>query len=246
MANTKETGHYKNVANFSMLTSKCNGYGASYNPSNSALSIEALNSLETSAQGVINNLNQALPVYNNALVARNEVFKTMDMLITRILGSLKSINSPVKIIENVTTITRKLKGQRASAKLTDDELKTLKEAGTEVTQVSASHLSFDSKIENFSKLISQLSTIPGYKPNEKELQVESLTLLLEDLKTKNKAAIESEVLVSNARIARNELLYKPELGLVDIALNVKNYVKSIFGITSAQYKQISSIGFKKI
>jgi hypothetical protein len=245
MASTNETGHHKNVANFSTLISKCNGYGATYNPSNAALSIASLTTLQSSAQKVIDNLNQSLSAFNNALAARTLVFKPLDKFITRVLSSLKSMNPSAKTIDNVITITRKLKGQRASAKLTDDELKTFKEAGKEITQVSASQLSFDSKINNLSKLISQLSAIKEYKPNEKELQVESLTAFLEDLKIKNKAAVESEIPVSNARIARNEILYKAEVGLVDIALSVKNYVKSIFGATSPQYKLISSLEFKR-
>jgi hypothetical protein len=245
MASTNETGHHKNVANFSTLISKCNGYGASYNPSNAALSIASLNTLHTNAIGVINKVNQSLPAYNNALSARTAVFKPLNKIITRILNSLKSMSPTAKTTENVITITRKLKGQRASAKLTEDELKTLKEAGKEVTQISTSQLSFDSKIDNLSKLINQLAAIKEYKPNEKELQVEFLTAILEDLKIKNQAAIDSEIPLSNTRIARNEILYKAEVGLVDIASHVKNYVKSLFGATSPQYRLISSLEFKR-
>jgi hypothetical protein len=37
-----ETGHAKNVANYGKLVSFCTGSGAAYNPSNSSLTMEAL------------------------------------------------------------------------------------------------------------------------------------------------------------------------------------------------------------
>jgi hypothetical protein len=45
---------------------------------------------------------------------------------------------------------------------------------------------------------------------------------------------------------RNIKLYSPETGIVDTAQTVKNYVKSVFGATSPQYKQISKLIFRKI
>ena len=45
------------------------------------------------------------------------------------------------------------------------------------------------------------------------------------------------------RISRNNLLYKENTGLYDVALDVKNYIKSVFGATSPQYKQVSKIKF---
>ena len=44
--------------------------------------------------------------------------------------------------------------------------------------------------------------------------------------------------LSNARISRNDILYKANTGLVDIALDTKTYIKSLYGATSPQYKQV--------
>jgi hypothetical protein len=51
---------------------------------------------------------------------------------------------------------------------------------------------------------------------------------------------------SNFRIARNVILYANETGLVDIAGEVKKYIKSVFGGTSPQYKQVSKLKFTKV
>jgi hypothetical protein len=52
--------------------------------------------------------------------------------------------------------------------------------------------------------------------------------------------------VSNARISRDVTLYKEKIGLVDTALEVRAYVKSVFGASSDQYLQVKSLPFKNI
>ena len=105
-------------------------------------------------------------------------------------------------------------------------------------------MSYDNRLDNLDKLIQLLSSIPLYTPNEAELKVASLKNLYTDLKTKNTAVINATTPLSNARISRNETLYKADIGLVDTALDVKTYIKSLFGATSPQYKQISKLEFK--
>lgn len=63
------------------------------------------------------------------------------------------------------------------------------------------------------------------------------------LKEFNAQVVNTTTQLSNARIARNEILYKLDTGLTDTALAVKNYIKALFGATSPQYKQVSSLKF---
>jgi len=69
--------------------------------------------------------------------------------------------------------------------------------------------------------------------------------MLEDLRTTNNVAVNAATPLSNSRIERNEILYKKDSGLVDIALNVKSYAKSVFGVQSPHYRQISGLEFKR-
>ncbi|HNP67813.1 MAG TPA: hypothetical protein PKH16_07915 [Aequorivita sp.] len=50
--------------------------------------------------------------------------------------------------------------------------------------------------------------------------------------------------VSNARLERNRILYQENTGLVDTALGVKKYIKSVYGAASPEYNQIKGIKFK--
>ena len=240
-----ETGHAKNVANFGKLVSFCTGYGESYNPSNSDLSIEALQAMLAESQSVIHSVNTVLPAYNNATAAREIAFKPLSKLITRVMNALKASNPSAEIINKAVPLVRKLQGRRATTKLTEEEKQALIEQGQEHHEASSSQLSFDSRINNFDKLINLLSAIPEYNPNETELQVTSLNTMLEDLRTTNNVAVNAATPLSNSRIERNEILYKKDSGLVDIALNVKSYAKSVFGVQSPHYRQISGLEFKR-
>lgn len=67
------------------------------------------------------------------------------------------------------------------------------------------------------------------------MKIETLQALLADLKVKNSEVMNYFVLES-ARGVRNDLLYKPLTGVVDLSADVKSYIKSVFGATSTQYK----------
>jgi len=105
-------------------------------------------------------------------------------------------------------------------------------------------MSFDNRLDSFDKLVRLLDNIPQYTPNEEELKVSTLANYYTTLSSANTTAVQAETALSNIRLVRNELLYKPGTGLVDITLSVKTYVKSLFGATSPQYKQVSGLAFK--
>jgi len=77
----------------------------------------------------------------------------------------------------------------------------------------------------------------AYTPNETDLKVTALTTLIADMRTKNTAVINAYTPLSNTRISRNNVLYTTGTGLVDIAGEVKKYVKSVFGATSPQFNK---------
>ena len=243
MASTTETGHANNVANFESLIISATAFGTSYNPSKESIKLTTLQILLTNSKETLNSLNISQSAYSNAVAARESAFEPFSKLITRVNNALKASDTTVQVDDSAQTIVRKLQGRRASAKITDEEKKALEAEGKEVNQISATQLSYDSRLENLDKLIMLLESVPYYKPNEEDLKVESLKSLQTDLRAKNNDVVVASIQLSNARIARNELLYKPLTGLVDTAFDFKVYIKSVFGATSPQYKQISKLKF---
>lgn len=243
MTSISEKGHARNVANLESLIAAIISYGTNYNPSSNSLQLDDLQSLLATSKDSLDAVNTAHATYSNAVAARREIFKSFSKLITRVNNSLKASGSSEQINRSALTIIRKLQGKRASAKLTDDEKKVLEAEGKTANQISAVQLSYDNRIENFSMLISFLSLVPQYNPNEQELKIQSLKDLYVSLKAKNTEVITASIHLTNARIARNKILYNPTTGLVSISSNVKAYIKSIFGTSSPYYKQISKLEF---
>lgn len=243
MTNTSETGHAKNVTNLESLITSIVALETSYNPSRDSIKLPALQALLTASTESLNAVNIAQAAYSNAVAARKVAFEPFSKLITRVMNSLKASGASTQVVQSARTIVRKLQGRRASAKITEEEKKALEAEGKEVNQISASQMSFDNRIENFDRLIMLLSSIPLYNPNEEELKVETLKALHNQLKEKNTEVILPIVQLSNSRMNRNKILYNENTGLVDVALDSKTYIKSIFGATSPQYKQISKLRF---
>lgn len=245
MSTVYETGHAKNAANFQVLIANLVNYGASYNPSKTALQLPNLMALSAAANTAIANLNSLMPNYSIAVAQREEAFAPLSKLSTKLFNALKATDAIEHVIANADTNHRKLTGRRASVKLSEEEKQALAAAGKVVNQVSASQQSYDNKLDTLDKQIKLLASITSYTPNEVELQVATLQALHNNLQLKNTAVLNQTIPLNSARVARNEILYNSETGVVAIAQDVKNYVKSVFGVSSANYKLISGIAITK-
>lgn len=247
MASINETGHAKNVANFEDLISFCTGYGAAYNPSKNNIKLTALAVLLSSARANLIAVNNALSVYNNAVNARAAAFIPLKKLTTKILNALDATDAQSQTVADARSLVRKIQGRRASAFI--EPVVVVPGADPvepSVKSISASQLSYDNQIENFSRLVTMLQGEVLYIPNENDLKVTTLSSLVVSLRALNTAVINTTTPLSNSRIARNKTLYGVDSGLCDTALEVKKYVKSVFGATSPEYRQISKLAFKKI
>lgn len=243
MASTSETGHAKNVANFEDLISFCNGYGGSYNPSKAILQIGNLTTLHSNAESSIAGVTTTKNAFTVATNQRQTAFDPLKKLCTRIVNALDATDATDKLVKDAKTINNKIQGKRAAAKKAKPS--TPDSEAAEDKTISVSQQSYDALIDNFGKLIDLVGTEPTYTPNETELQISTLQTNLGNLKVTNAAVVNAYTNYSNSRITRNNILYGQTSGLVDVALEVKKYVKSVFGATSPQYKQVSKLEFKK-
>ncbi len=245
MSSTSETGHGKNVANFEDLISFCTGYGTAYNPSKNNIKLPALNTLFTNAKNSLIAVSTNATTFNNAVNARVLVFEPLKKLTTRILNALEATDASEKTVDDLKTIARKIQGKRASDKIATvlDNPNTPENEAQK--SISASQQSYDNLIEHVTHLKDLLTAEPLYIPNETDLKLVAINTLISDMKTKNTAVITATTALSNSRIARNDTMYKKTVGLVDVAQEVKAYVKSVFGAKSSQYKQVSKLKFTR-
>ena len=235
-----ETGHAKNVANFEDLISFVTSYAAAYNPTKNAIKVANLNLLFTQAKTDILNVTTKTVAFNNATNARAMLFEPLRSLSTRLVNAFIATDATTDMIKDAKTINRKLQGKRAKiVQVTTDP------NAQAPNTISASQQSYDQLIEHFTKLIELLKSEPSYATNEAELKTVTLATQLAALKTANTNVSNAYTAVSNSRIARDKTLYKEKTGLYDVSGDVKNYVKSLFGATSQEFKQVSKIKLTK-
>lgn len=241
MKSTSETGHAKNIANFQDLISFCQGYGTSYNPTKESLKIAQLQAQYQSTLDKLNITKTQKATFDNATNERRNGFADLKSLSTKIVNSLAVSGADSLAVNNAKSVNKRIQGT-SSKKTKTAQVDS--ENSTTSTGISTSQQSYDRLIDHFANLIEVLQQNTIYSPNENDLKLTSLQTKLNHLQTTNTNLINAYTLYSNAMIERNQSLYNPLIGLVQTAKEVKQYVKSVFGATSPQYKQVSGLEFK--
>ncbi|AYN03814.1 hypothetical protein [Flavobacterium sp. 140616W15] len=240
MASTSETGHAKNVSNFQSLISFVTGYGKIYDPTKSKLQLANLITKHATAQTDLAIVITHNTTYNNKVNERFTEFSDIKKLATRLINSFETTDALPEKIKDAKSFNRKIQGKRAS-KITVPIDSNAPVPNT----ISSSQLSYDQQIQHLAGLNAVLLSESSYTPNETLLKTATIATKINALTTKNNEVGTAYAQISNSRIKRDKTLYAKDDGIVDIALEVKKYVKSLFGATSPEYTQISGIEFTR-
>jgi len=241
MSKSIESGHVNNVASFRRLIATSESFDGKYKPSKESLKISSLKLMQIDSEKINEEVDRLIPASKTASIALEEVFTRLSSLIPRVNNIFKSGNSK-EVEEPVNALVKKLQGRRAKPKPEGEEKKKMEEEGR-ITK-SASRMGKDSRTENFRQLIFLLEA-GVYQPNEEELKLEELKKFLNELEEKNAALTAAALPLMNARIRRNEIMYKDETGLVDVAGDVKTYIKGAFGAGSPEYLSVAKLKFRR-
>jgi hypothetical protein len=249
MAQIFETGHARNVANFEKLIGYCAAHNGTYQPSKESIQLASLQTVLENARVSLADVTEKLVAYNNAIGERQLIFADFKKLATRVISALSVSGAPEKTVDHAKAVNKKIQGARSGKKATakvkanDADMPDPNVAPSPDKSISVSQQSYDQLLEHFAKLISILQAEPTYAPNEHELQIAQLNVLHENMKNANTAAKTTQVALSNSRLKRNDILYNNTNSLHAASMDIKKYIKSIFGPISPQYKQISGIKF---
>lgn len=246
-----ESGHPKNTANFDHLIALLLTYGTNYTPSSPSIAISNLQTVLSNAQGALTNVKNEYNSWKNATNSREIAFEPLKGLSTRLLNTLMSVGANEQTIKDYKTLNAKVQGSKltkADSGIVADPNEDVANKTTfpVIKTVSVSQQSFDNLIEHYDKIIKLLASVPAYNPTETVLKVTTLQTMLANLKTVNSAAYTNAAKVSNARIARNKILYDNPDALIVLAKSVKAYIKGKFGATSPEYGQVSAIKFTRV
>ena len=231
-----ETGHAKNVANLQKLTEQVNVYTL-YNPPVDNLKIVNLQTLYTDASAKLSEVEDKRHANKNAIALSKSAFENLKSTCTRIIDQLEVLGLPQGTIDQAKSLNRTIQGNQKKTTTPSEEGKEAPKT------VSTSRQSYTQQAENFGILLQLLGTIPVYNPNEDELKLANLTTFQTSLVNATQAVDQTEAELNSKIIERDQLLYADGTGLYTIAQNVKKYVKSLYGATSPEYTNVSSIEF---
>jgi hypothetical protein len=244
MPSNSDSGHAKNLANFRVFITRCTYFGAKYNPTNPLLQLAAMTAQANQIDSVLNDLNIAEPVLDLKVSARKMAFAPLNKRVTQSVNSYAASGTQPLLLTRLRELARDIKGERATPKPTP--VTNADGSVTEPKTISTSQTSFDMKVENFDRFIKTLKTDPTYQPNEPDLKEAAMLLLYTTIDEANGAVNNAEPPVINARNLRDLLMYGEPNGMVAVAQLGKTYVKSVFGASSPEYRQVSSIRFRRI
>ena len=236
MPSTSEVGHAKNVANLQKLTEQVSVYTL-YNPPVENLTVQNLTALYTSASTKLTEVEDKRNANKNAITLRQSAFENLKSTCTKIINHLEILGLPSGTIDQAKSLNRTIQGGQKKTE-------TIVEEGKEAPKTaSTSRQSYTQMADNFGILLQLLATILTYNPNEEDLKLTNLTTYQESLMSATKTVDQTEAELNNKLIERDQILYADGTGLYSIAQNVKKYVKSLYGATSPEYTNVSSIEF---
>lgn len=246
MKTPASNGYSQNIHNFKLMATFIKTMGPNYNPPIEVIKPAKLEAKLASAEA-------AQAAFETATITRgatasrlNDLFASHDSIVTRSYNAFKIFDPQTGIMDQAHNIVRDMRGKTATERLTEKEIAAEKEKGNIINQNATHKSTVPRKIEFFSKWTSFLKAQPYYKPNEEDITAEALEQRLENYRNAENANIEATAAVEIARNNRNLENDDDNTGIVALSATVKNYVKAAFGTTSAEYKYISSIKFKKI
>ena len=236
MPSTSEVGHAKNVANLQKLTEQIKVYTL-YNPPVENIKIANLQTLYSDASSILNQVEDKRNANKNAITLRQTAFENLKPTATKIINHLGILGLSQGTIDQAKSLNRLIQGGQKKETTPPEEGKEKQKT------VSTSRQSYTQMAENFGILLQLLGTIPTYNPNEDDLKLANLETYKNSLVDSTQSVDQTEAELNNKLIERDQLLYKDGTGLYSIAQNVKKYVISLYGATSPEYTNVSSIEF---
>jgi hypothetical protein len=231
------------VGNFEQLVSFINVQGAVYNPSKASIKTAALQILLTQSQGAMKAADVSRNAYDQAVNARQQVFRTIPPLALRITAYLQMVGASREVVDECRTIARRIngRGSRSENKTPVSQSFAPAQPGEKVGR-KLTYLDKESMIQNFERLVNKVIADPLYKPNEVELQAAMLTALIAPLRDRNKAVKNASVALNEAIFAFNKTLFG-ETGIHGQAMAAKQYIRVLFGYGSPKHRQVTQLQF---
>ncbi|NOS94555.1 MAG: hypothetical protein HOP30_21805 [Cyclobacteriaceae bacterium] len=241
MAEFNESSHVKNINAFREVMLCGLACGKNYRPSRAALKLSALTSQLAAAQVALQEMRDAQKGLTKAINARKIAFKQIPSLAAKVLNALQ--NSQVASQTMAETRSHVQQINIYNSKSSD------KPEGKPDTTYKTNRI----VIQNHPKIIDQLAQLihtvtkePNYLPQEIELKVIILNMVLHEIRSKHSAVIFAQATLSHARMACEKCVHATRVGLIDTGEEVKEYLTSTARASASITKKLNAIKFIRL
>jgi hypothetical protein len=234
-----ESTDEKLMGNFRKLIDRCAAH-PNYAPPNPLHAIAALEAQDSAALASMTGIDVVLAPHKVDINLRQIDYAKVPKRYRRSRNNLISCGATDESIADAETFLRKILGKRKESKAVDNPATPENEAAA---QHSASQLSYESILGNNRGYNEVIRNEPLYTSNEEDLKVSSLDDFCDLLEQRNNAVSASFPPVSQARALRDTLLYNDPHNIVDTALLIKAYAKSMSD--ESLYESIKSLEFTR-
>jgi len=226
---------------FNELIGFCSGFGGRYNPSRQNLRIENLQAQKEAVRLVLEKVKETKVHFINEVNERKQVFAQLPALSSSVLRAMEASGTSAERLTSARMLVTSILGKTKNAPAVVTKEGTTPEG--ETPKRSTLSMSYWSKADAFSQLVTMISSEPLYQPNEPELSLNGLTGKLAELETMNQRVSDARVLWSNALAQRNITLNGNDDSVKGSVRLVKSYLRSVFGFNSSEYEQVKRIKF---
>lgn len=240
MSKQNESGHAKLVATLFQYTDFITSLGPAYNPSLAQINLVNFGTLCTTARAKLDAVKTAEEAWKAATNNREILFSTLGAFSTRILGALRATGASQQTVDDLNALVKKIQGRQGSAapaKPKGDA--TTSDAPAPATR-STSQQSFDMRVDHYSKIVTMLQGVADYAPNENEISKVGLQGHYFQLSNANTLVNKAAIALRTARNERDDSLYAPDTGVVDLVKKSKAYILSVYGKASKTYLQAAA------
>ena len=240
MADLQETIHAKNIAAFYELIGSCNDLGRAYAPEPQHLQPEALSALLSASRAALEEMKDNKARLAKALRARDASFRPVAALVNKVLRELIQVKASPKATAEARNHVRHIHAcgfQKAQPKTSDK--KTNGTYKNDRAAVSPNHAKV---IDHFGQLVQTVTKEPNYLPQQLDLKVVMLNLMLQELRSKHTAVVFAELAVNNARLTCTQAIYG-QRGLIQLANEVVEHIATFTQSSGAIYKKVKALKF---
>lgn len=243
MSGKYESGHVKNLVFFEELTIHCQSLGKKYIPAYEDLSADKLDQKFRNACAIIDEVNEWQEKFTKSVENRRSLFRKISFLANQVSIFFEPIAMPRQEKFDILSAAKKLKGKKAK-EIINTSIFSEPANYLTVDHLSAMEEKFTLLANQFEVLISLLKNQPKFRPAVADLRIAYLEARYREVEYFNAEVINAFASYCTAKGKRDFFLYKPITGLITIASQVKDHIKSSFGMGSHEYKQIEGLSFR--